>query len=39
MSHEGEPANMTEYEKVFRKAFFDMIEMVKFLYEERNARL
>ena len=39
MSHEGEPANMTEDEKVFRKAFFDMTEMVKVLYEERNTRL
>lgn len=39
MSHEGEPTNMTEDEKVFRKAFFDMTEMVKVLYEERNIRL
>ena len=39
MSHEGEPTNMTEDEKTLRKAFFDMIEMVKVLYEERNTRL
>ncbi len=30
---------MTEDEKTFRKAFFDMTEMVKVLYEERNTRL
>ena len=36
MSHEGEPTNMTEDEKVSKKAFFDMTEMVKVLYEERN---
>jgi len=39
MSHEGEPTNMTEDEKTFRKDFFDMTEMVKVLYEERNNRL
>lgn len=39
MSHEGEPTNMTEDEKTFIKAFFDMTEMVKVLYEERNTRL
>ena len=39
MSHEGEPTNMTEDEKTFRKAFFDMTDMVKVLYEERNAKL
>ena len=39
MSHEGEPTNMTEDEKAFRKDFFDMIEMVKVLYEDRNTRL
>ena len=30
---------MTEDEEAFRKAFFDMTEMVKVLYEERNTRL
>ena len=30
---------MIEDEKTFRKAFFDMTEMVKVLYEERNTRL
>ena len=39
MSHEGEPINMTKYEKVFKKDFFDMLEMVKVLYEKRNTRL
>ena len=39
MSHEGDPTNMIEDEKVFRKALFDMTEMVKVLYEERNTRL
>ena len=39
MSHEGEPTNMIENEKTFKKAFFDMSEMVKVLYEERNNRL
>ena len=39
MSHEGESTNMTEDETVFRKTFFDMTEMVKVLYEERNTRM
>ena len=39
MFHEGEPTNMTEDEKTFRKAFFNMIETVKVLYEERNMKL
>ena len=38
-SHEGELENMLEYEKDFRKSFFDMTKMVKVLYEERNTRL
>ena len=38
MSHEGEPTNMTEDEKTFINTFFDMKEMVKVLYEERNSR-
>ena len=33
MSHEREPTNMIEDEKTFKKAFFDMKEMVKVLYE------
>ena len=38
MSHEGQPT-MTEDEIEFRKEFFDMTEMVKVLYEERNLRI
>lgn len=38
MSHEGEPT-MIEDEKVFKKDLFDIIEMVKVLYEERNTIL
>ena len=38
MSHEGEPT-MTEEEISFKKEFFDMTEMVKVLYEERNLRM
>ena len=39
MAHEGETNNMTEVEKDFIKTFFDMNEMVKDIYEERNSRL
>ena len=39
MSHEGEPENMSEGEKTFKKAFFDMKRMVKVLYEERSTRM
>ena len=39
MSHEGGNDNMSEDEKAFRNYFFDMTEMVKVLYEERNTRL
>jgi len=39
MSSEGGPDNMPDDEKAFRKEFFDMTEMVKVLYEERNTRL
>ena len=39
MSHKGEPENMSEDYKTLRKAFFDMTQMVKVLYEERNTRL
>ena len=39
MSHEQGNDNMSEDEKDFRKAFFDMTNMGKVLYEERNTRL
>ena len=39
MTHEGEPNNMTEDERDFRKLLFEITEMVKFIYEERNSRL
>lgn len=39
ISHEGEPTNMKEDDKTFEKDFFDMIEMVKVLYEKRTIRL
>ena len=39
MSQEGGPDNISEYEMNFRKSFFDMTEMVKILYGERNSRL
>ena len=39
MSHEGEPTRMSKDVKYFRKAFLDMAEMVKVLYEEKNTRL
>ena len=39
MSQGGEPARMSEDVKAFRKAFLDMAEMVKVLYEERNTKL
>jgi len=39
MSEGGEPARMSEDVKAFRKAFLDMAETVKFLYEERNTKL
>ena len=38
MYHEGEPI-MIEEERSFKKEFFDMVEMVKVLYEERNLRM
>lgn len=38
MAHEGEPDNMSEDEKAFRKELFDMTKMVKVLYEEINTR-
>ena len=39
MSHEGGTDNMSDEENTFKKYFFDMTEMVKVLYEERNSRL
>jgi hypothetical protein len=39
MAHEEGPEGMSEDERTFRKAFFEMSEMVKVLYEERNSRL
>jgi len=39
MAHEEGPEGMSEDEKTFRKEFFEMSEMVKVLYEERNSRL
>ena len=39
ISLEGGNDNMTEDEKDFRKDLFNMTNMVKVLYEERNTRL
>jgi hypothetical protein len=39
MSHEESHEIPTSEEETFIKDFYDMIEMVKVLYEERNARL
>lgn len=39
VSHEGEPTNMTKDEKASIKAFFDMTEMIKVFYGERNTTL
>lgn len=39
MEHEEVPKEMFEDEKTFRKELFDMSEMVKVLYEERNSIL
>ena len=39
MAHEGEPENMSEDENSYRKSLFDMTQMVKILYEERNTQL
>jgi len=38
MSHEGEPI-MIKDENTFRKDFFDMTEIIKVLYEERNRKM
>ena len=39
MVHEEGPKGMSEDEITFRKAFFEMYETLKVLYEERNSRL
>jgi len=39
MAHEEGLEGMSKDEITFRKDFFEMSEMVKFLYEERNLRL
>ena len=39
MSQGGEHVRMSEDVKAFRKAFLDMEEMVKVLYEERNTKV
>ena len=39
MAHEEGLEGMSEDERNFRKNLFEMSEMVKALYEERNSRL
>ena len=39
VAHEEGLEGMNEYENFFRKAFFEMSEMVKVLYEERNSNV
>jgi len=39
MAHEEGDEGMYEDERTFKKAFFEMSEIVKVLYEERNSRL
>ena len=39
MAHEESHGTLPSEEETFRKYFYDMTEMVKFLFEERNARL
>jgi hypothetical protein len=39
MAHIGSQEHLSSEEETFRKAFFDMDEMVKVLFDERNARL
>ena len=39
MAHEEIHGTLSSEEENFRKAFFDMDEMVKVLFDERNARL
>ena len=38
MDHEESHENLTSQDETFRKDFYDMIEMMKVLFEERNAR-
>ena len=39
MAHEERHETLTSEGETFRKYFYDMTEMVKVLFEERNARL
>jgi hypothetical protein len=39
MAHEESHETLTSEDETFRKDFYDMTEMVKFLFEERNTRL
>lgn len=39
MAHEEGPKGMFGDEKTFKKYLYEMYEMVKFIYEERNSRL
>ena len=38
MAHEESHETLTSEDETFRKYFYDMIKMVKVLFEERNAR-
>jgi hypothetical protein len=39
MSHEESHGTLPSEEENFRKSFYDMTEIIKVLFEERNARL
>jgi hypothetical protein len=39
MDHIGSQEHFSSEEETFRKAFFDIAEMVKVLFDERNERL
>ena len=39
VAHEEGPEGMNEDENIFRKAFFEMSEMVKVFNEDRNSKL
>jgi hypothetical protein len=39
MDHEESHETLPSKDETFRKYFYDMTEMVKFFFEERNARL
>jgi hypothetical protein len=39
MAHEESHGTLPSEEETFRKSFYDITEMVKVLFEERNARL